>query len=381
MRKLMVAFFILWIGAVPALAVEKTANFLCLADIHFNPFAACGNQHPCVLILKLRAAPVMQWANLLAQYDTAPPHSRQDTNYTLLTAALAAAKKIAIAQQVKFVLVLGDFLAHDLRENYKFYSGDKTRSGYQVFVYKTLAFLTQQSAATFAQTNVYMAVGNNDSYQGDYLLTPKSVFFADATQLWSTLIQDKTNQAAMRKTAPIAGYYAVAIPNSDNMRLIVLDSTLFSNKARGRDIAAAAETQLTWLHTQLALAQQQHQKVFIAMHIPLSINIGELLPGYALKLVEFWDPHYAALFEQTLNEYATEITGILTGHLHVDWSQVLRFRLNEIPVLGTRSISPIYGGRPGFRVYTYSPITGRISDFVTYYSTLQDIHAWRGMKA
>src|SRR5579871_5438950 len=108
---------------------NNLANFLVLADIHFDPFVSCKNVKPCPLIEKLRQANASEWPKLLAVYDDESPRYRQDTNYPLLISALSAAKRAANAQQAKFVLVLGDFLGHEYRTYYKKYSADKHMMG------------------------------------------------------------------------------------------------------------------------------------------------------------------------------------------------------------------------------------------------------------
>ena len=156
--------------------VSTTYPFLTLADIHFDPFLGCHRVSPCPLIQKLQRADVSEWPAILKAGDNDPPQYKQDTNYALLTTSLAAVKAEAAIHHVQFVIVLGDFLAHEFRHRYKKFTHDRSRAHYQLFVKKTLTFVNNEIAHTFPNINVYSVVGNNDSYHGDYYSSPHDFF-------------------------------------------------------------------------------------------------------------------------------------------------------------------------------------------------------------
>src|SRR3990167_6608856 len=144
-----IIFFFFFVGFLANLALSQAfandanndhANFLVLSDIHFDPFIACHNIAPCPFIQKLRHASSNEWPMLFATYDSSQPQYQQDTNYLLLVSTLTAAKKRANEKEARFVLVLGDFLGHDFRDNYRKYTQDSSVSGYRSFVKKTLQF-------------------------------------------------------------------------------------------------------------------------------------------------------------------------------------------------------------------------------------------------
>ncbi|HEX4045922.1 MAG TPA: metallophosphoesterase [Gammaproteobacteria bacterium] len=387
--------------------------FLTIADIHFDPFMACQQStiRPCPILEQLRQAPASEWPAIFKQYDQSPPRFRQETNYALLLPVLAAAKQVAMMpagsrkrtgvcpaiesgvtfnknslqsgfsapilhetayqlddtsqpqQPVQFVLVLGDFLAHDFRMYYRKYSLDKSIAGYRAFVLKTLTFLNQQLAETFPDIDVYSVIGNNDSYQQDYISTPNGPFFKDAGALWASLVKDKVTRADMQRQFPAAGYYAVTLTPS--LRLIVLNSVLFSNKIFDKKIDIAAETELTWLQQQLEQANANKQKVMIAMHIPVSIDM--VVTGERwFALMELWQVKYKLRFEEILRQFSTELLGVFTGHLHADWNEVIKLPLSTpITINGTPSVSPIFGNDPGFKMYQYD-LSEKSLDFTTY---------------
>lgn len=369
-----------WGAVKPAsnIAVSpQTVHFVALADIHFDPYISCGFSRSCPLITKLRQAPASQWANIFSEYQKKPSSYLQDTNYPLLASALAASKNAADTTQAQFVLVLGDTMGHEFRSRYKKYSGDKSVDGFQAFARKTLEFITAQLQSAFPNKSVYMVVGNNDSYQGDYVTRVDGTFFQDAAVLWSSLIRDSSARASMQKQFPHAGYYAVTLPGQSNLRLIVLNSDLFSYKAKGRDIRKNALIEFAWLHAQLKEAKQNQQKVFIATHIPEGIDIYATLRTRLFRLISLWNKEYIDRFQNEINEFAPLIAGIFAGHLHSDWFQIMTSSSgSEVPITGVPSISPIFGNNPAFKVYAYTTNPIKLDNYVTYYYPLNNDGKW-----
>lgn len=353
----------------------KDEQILSLSDIHFDPFLSCRGQTTCPLIQSLRAAPVSAWPAILSKHDVSHPTYRRDSDYALLVSALAAAKQAAEKNNVKAVFVLGDFLAHDYRSLYKKYSHDRSRESYREFVRKTMTFLTAEIANTFPTINVYAVIGNNDSYRGNYRFDERGAFFSDTAQLFGSLIKDPANKAALRAEFPVGGYYAVNI--TPNTRLLVLNTVLFSTKAKTKDASEPANRELAWLHKQLLLAKEKKQYVMIAMHIPAGVDVYATLKYRVFRMIQFWNTEYTDQFEKELKEFSPQLVAIFAGHLHSDWFQMLRIdNRNTIPVTGTPSISPIYGNNPGFKIYQYSPMDGKLRNFETYYYPLNKNAKW-----
>jgi sphingomyelin phosphodiesterase acid-like 3 len=367
-----------------AFAEEKIASdkkdiaFLTLADIHFDPFVNCYDkgEKSCELIQLLRNAPAAKWPQILRENEKELSAYRQDSNYLLISSALTDARKNADSNHVKFILILGDFIGHDFRKYYQKYSGDQSYYGYQSFVRKSYEFISQQLGEAFPNQDIYVVVGNNDSYEKDYYTSPNSLFFTETGFLWSKLIKNK-NANIMRASYNKAGYYAVDLPGTDNqLRLIALNTVLFSTNARGKRIQNAANVELDWLHDQLALAKANHQKVLIAMHIPAGIDVYATLRIKLFTLIELWKKPYLERFEAELRQYAEQIAGIFAGHLHSDWFQILTFDQQEIPISGTPAISPIFGNNPGYKIYHYSLLTHQLKDYETFYYPLAESKAW-----
>ncbi len=117
----------------------------------------------------------------------------------------------------------------------------------------------------------------------------------------------------------------------------MLNTNVFSYKAKGENINQTAMQQLDWLHAQLQAAQNKKQTVLIAMHIPIGVDIYASLRFKLFTLMEFWKPTYLQRFQNELQQFAPRIAGIFAGHLHSDWFQILTFSSGEIPVTGSNT--------------------------------------------
>lgn len=341
-------------------------NFMAFSDIHFDPFISCTGNKPCSVIVKLHNADAGQWPKILAQYDVKPQEFKQDTGYRLLTSALLAIKQVADTSHPKFILLLGDSLGHEYREKYKRYAGDKG-VGYQEFVRKTYDFLIKQLTVTFPSTDIYFAVGNHDSYQGSYYTKASGQFFTEVAPLWASLIHDATTRASMQKQFSYAGYYTLQLAYPDNLRLIVLNTNIFSYKGKGKNLNALAMQELQWLHKTLQAAKNAHQKVFITMHIPQGVDIYATTHTRLFRLITLWKPVYIKQFENIMQQFAPEIAGVFAGHLHRNQFQVLTYdNKYEVPAVNVTSISPIFGNQPGFRVIAYFTHPLHFDDVYTY---------------
>lgn len=348
-------------------SVSHAASFVAVSDIHFNPYYACSkNVMPCPLVVKLRDTDSTQWEAVLQQYDAQKLAAYDDdTNYGLLQSALSALKITSKQISPKFVVILGDFLAHNYQENYHFYSGDPTQLGYQQFVKKTLQFLTAEINKTFPEIPVYPVVGNADSYGKDYAMLPQGLFFKEVAQLWKPLLHNQRSEKYFAQVFPVSGYYTVEPSPVKGMRIIVLDSVLFSPYAQSSDVEQAANQQLDWLAEQLKIAANKNQKVWFFMHIPVGIDAYKTA-RYPLHFIyEFWMPVYANKFLKLLDQYSPVIVGMFTGHTHMD-GFVLLGKNHQLSDSFVPAISPVFGNNSAFKIYRYDEKTFQTQDFIKY---------------
>jgi predicted MPP superfamily phosphohydrolase len=350
-----------------SLQVFATERYiLTLADIHFDPFSYCKSRN-CPLITKLKEADVKAWASLFKAENASISQLTQDTNYPLLISTLENAQQVVKQKDPDYILILGDFLGHDYRRKYCLYTHDNSLNGYRAFVYKTVQFLSQQIKAYFPAKNLYAAVGNNDTYQGDYISDPKGSFFKDIALLWQELLGNAAERKQFREQFSVAGYYALTLPGPVSARLIMLNSNYFSYLAKGSNVDQIAQQELNWLQMELAAAKAQKQKVILAMHIPQGVDLYATLHTPAFTIVNLWKKTYIDAYNALLATYAQEIMAILAGHLHADWYEAISLNGNDIvPQSGTPAVSPIYGTNPGFKIYTYAASRAELTSFMTY---------------
>lgn len=366
-----------------ALAVETTHvpnnRFFAISDIHFDPFASCEKSSgPCRLAKQLRSEGYRHWKNIFEADKTASLLGYyHDTDYILLKASLKKLQEMDRIEHPRFVIIGGDFLVHSFRDSYITYTGDTSGSGYQQFVKKTLQFLTEELNDTFPEIDIYPVVGNNDSYTDDYSVIPNGKFFHDVNEIWAPFMKEKENQLRFQKTFPIAGYYAVAVPDHEDQRIIVLDTVLFTAYDANKKNKGAAEKELSWLHQQLVAGVQHHRHLLLVFHIPFGIDIYSTLKNLSGHLEQFWQPEYTDLFEADMNHFSSVITGILPSHIHFDKFYKIKdnISVNFIP-----SISPILGNNPGFKIFTYDPNTFALKQFSAYFCVLKHNPDWRWKK-
>lgn len=377
-RLLFLCGFVLILGVsslVQAAQPVETQRFLSLSDLHFDPYLSC-NKRPCPLIQKLQAAPAAHWGRLLSRHDSSIPVYGKDSNYQLLLSSFAAAQKEGEAAKIQFVLILGDLLAHDYDKKYFKYADDKTQAGYARFVKKTLEFLNAELKQAFPQTDVYLLIGNNDSYEKDYSVVPEGAFLKDFSQVEASLINNRRNREEFLREFPHGGYYAVDAPSQSALRLVFLNSVLFSAKAKGPQLEQAAQAQIDWLQQELKMAAKKKQQVLIAMHIPTGIDVYTTLLT-PFSIVEFWKTAYSKRFLAEVQQASGQIMGVFQGHIHADAFQILSGPgQNALPFTGTPSISPIFGNNPAFKIYSYSLPGLKLVNFVTYYRSLNSSTQW-----
>jgi hypothetical protein len=351
------------------------ANFVALSDIHFDPFYTCKKDIiACPIIKQLVKTEPKYWAQVLAHYDGGAVSAyHNDTNYPLLKSTLAAASQMSKPKQPKFILILGDFLAHNYKINYQLYTGDLSQSGYETFVKKTMQFLTLQIQNAFPNASIYPVVGNNDSYGDDYEVVPSGRFFTDTATTWSSLLQGDPGTYA--QTFPLAGYYALSPVNAPQLRLIVLNTVLFAKKGDAATQKAALQ-ELNWLQEQLEAASKQQQKVWLVAHIPVGINVYTTLKSVNKQIDPFWLDSYTHIFQNILTQYSPIITAIMTSHIHMDGFQIISAP-KPIPNSVVSAVSPMFGNNPSFKIYTYSLENLELQDFATYYLNERARNDWQ----
>jgi len=348
---------------------KECVSLFTLSDIHFDPFSSSQSHHkPCPLIHSLEEHSVSSWPAIFSKMAPNYQVMGKDTNFSLLNTMLKVGKKIAHQENTTFILMLGDILGHQYKKKYFDYADHPSQKKYQLFVRKTFNFINQELQKNFYPLVIYPVVGNNDSYHQDYQLIANGDFYSDFPKFWPSLI-NFSHQPTLKE----AGFYAIDLPKHPALKLISLNSVLFSRNAKGQHLHQTAINQLNWLEKELIKVKSKHQQAIIALHIPPSVNIHLGNRIHLFNLMELWHPEYKTQFEQILNRFPF-IIAIFAGHLHIDWSSLWKLKKNHVWILGTPSISPIFGNHPSFKNYSFCSTSTKTIEFTTYYfSTITSI--------
>jgi hypothetical protein len=180
-------------------------------------------------------------------------------------------------------------------------------------------------------------------------------------------------------------------PTLHGFRIVSLNTVFWSNKYRSTDFnkgcatveSAAASALLAWLESQLAEAEQAHEKVWLMFHIPPGIDGwasthpsggGSEANGAPAKscvdsIVPMWVPERTASFEKLLDRYHGMVLASFAGYTHVDSFMLIGAESDaRQSVLINPAISPVYDQNPGFRIVDFRG-DGTLADQTTYYLT------------
>jgi hypothetical protein len=236
--------------------------------------------------------------------------------------------------------------------------------------------LTQRIREQFPRIPIYPALGNEDSYCGDYQLQPKGEFLRRTANTWKGLFGNGNDEQAFMQTFPTGGYYTAPAPGSSKHRVVVLNTVFFSTDYRnqcGDPKDDPGGDQLSWLASQLKNAAVKGEKVWLLYHIPYGIDAynSVLATGgnTVEKVVSLWQPDYMEKFLILLDQYRDTIASMLAGHTHMDY-----FRMGLSGEIGrssafllvTPGISPIFGNNPGLHVLSYDRKAFSLLDYTTH---------------
>lgn len=357
------------------LAIAAPNHFISISDIHFDPYVSCVSLKSCRLIEKLTKTPISEWDRLLASANkTTQQLYGQDMSYPLLLSFINVLKEKNATYKPNFVLLLGDSLAHLFKQRFQAITTLDTQH-YQRFVNKTLKFTAFKLKQAFPNVPIYPVVGNNDSYHEHYYTMPGGTFFPETATVWVDLLKNKVNKKQFVQSFSKLGYYVITPPQTHHSKIIVLNSNVFSIKAKGpskQSLRKAANLQLDWFRQTLENAKKKHEKVWIAFHLPLGIDPYTTIKKG--KIIPYWQDEFKTTFLTILERYALSdphfIQGIFSGHIHADTFQLIGKNKSFYTFASlTPSISPVIGSNPGFKIYKFNDAF-ELTNFKVFYLNL-----------
>ena len=329
--------------------------FLMLSDIHFDPYAAPR-------IMEELGAPLRPGCQTSAFGAFAKFGS--DTNYVLLKSALDHAAATAAAGRFHFdyVMVTGDFLAHNFDTRYGECVGGGDEA-YRKFASDTIRFVDGMIAQALPGVPVFAALGNNDSDQGDYS-EPSRFFLQNVGQEWSRMwgeVPTEIRGAALASFGR-AGNYALPHPTVRNHELVILNTNWWgdSHASACSEMDPDPGGQLQWLADVLGRVKSAGGTATLIMHIPPGIDAMKSSTG----------PPRSLWTESCTQKLIAELTNfpvreIYAGHIHRDDFRLVRDPegrpLCTVHILP--SISPVYLNQPAVEVGWYDKGSGELQDY------------------
>lgn len=216
----------------------------------------------------------------------------------------------------------------------------------------------------FPDTPIVYTFGNNDSFvsnYGPFLSADKQSPLQIAQTLWpqqqeeggfvwaKSQCQHPADYPCVIASEAEDGYYSAYL--ADNLRVITLNTILFSSKVHAEAALQAAQQQLRWLAKQLQDAHQHEESVLLLMHIPPGNQVFQYF--WSWSTLAFWRDAELQEFLRLVDVYHSEIMGILAGHTHKDELKIIRDKAHHVltGVYMSGSLATIVGNAPSIRSY------------------------------
>ena len=341
-----------------SLSVGKNeGTFLMLSDIHFDPFSGLNPR----TFAQLKSHPVKDWQSIFQSAENQVVSSDgKDTNYSLLASAIDAAKNSG--WQCDYVLMMGDYLAHNFSQQYRTYQPGG--AGYQEFAVKTLVFVNRMIQQGFPHIPVYGALGNNDSTTDDYA-APGGALLEALDKEWKVI---STNKKAS-KDFLAGGYYTIPHPTVPNSEFVVLNTAFLSERFVHPSSASEKDQaliQLKWLDLKLNQLTAEHKTATLIMHIPPGIDAFESSkPGECSMPTPLWKRPYLDSFLTIIGNHEDILRDSFAGHTHVDDFRVFTSATGD-PFMQMHiapSISREHHNNPAFEIGVYDKSNGALLDY------------------
>lgn len=322
-------------GALGAIAPQRppvarpdgTPQWLVASDIHLDPFDRSPD----------------------------PANYGSDTNPALFRSALSAMTREVPKPSV--VVLPGDFLVHGFPKKAGQNGAQPTAAAIA-----TMRTIARGFARAYPQAQFAIALGNNDAPCGDYRSDAEDPYLKAVARIWAPMIDRHGSAPRFTSAFDRGGYYTVALP-ADRLRLVVLNTVLFSSEYRGScggDARHAAARELAWLRATLRATPAGTRNVAM-MHVPPGFDPFATEVSRGFVPWPFLDAHDGPALLQALSDPANHVAYAIAGHAHR-----FDFRLDQrVPILVFGSISPVYHNNPAFYGLRIGP-TGSLRDLAIY---------------
>ena len=360
------------LASVFAFVLAAAQPWIVLSDLHFDPFTQPR------LVDRLATAPPERWRAIFATGEaTAPSGTGSDTNDALLESTLDGAH--AAVPDPRVVIIDGDFLAHGFRAKFDRTAKVHDDTAYRSFVDKTIGFLAWELQTAFPRARLLPAIGNNDSYCGDYQSTPHDAFLARMGADFAASVGAGDPSAFITQFST-GGYYTVPLPVG-NAQAIVLNDVFWSanyKNACGDPKADPGGDELGWLQaTQTAMPSGT--PVWIIAHIPPGVDVFSTLHATSgSSPVMFLADRFNSEFLTSLDSRSAVVMSI-AAHTHMNGFRIIGPDAStpRAPMLVVPSVSPSLGNAPSFTVVDVDASVAWVVDQQVYIlSKIKDAWMW-----
>ena len=357
-------------------AVAK--DFLSISDIHFNPLEICedsANSNCVLLIEELHASDANSWGMVFKKYYQTNKITiyGKNTNYLLFNSLLEEIKNQSSKKKFEFVIVLGDFLAHYFIQNYNKYTKQMPKNKYdniEIFIDKTMQYIAFELKNSIGKnTEIFPVLGNNDSSIDNYNVDnpKKSNFYKNLQVTWG-----KLNKSVLNSSPFLKGGYYIADTGLSNLKIIALNTNIFSINAKSQDninLKNMAIDQLQWLEN--IFKKNTKDNFLIVSHIPSGVDAytTAIRIEKSKDKISFWsskDYNIENNYLKIISNYSNNINGIFVGHTHHDGFQILNQELGLYTV-SVPSVSPVHFNNPSFKIFSMNDANSLENSETNYY--------------
>lgn len=364
-------------GSVPEKALAETGEgrIVLVSDIHFNPF------YDAAIVPELMKTNYRNWHRVFGKSRLKEPSKLgEETNFPLFISAMKRMK--ITCPQPDFILFSGDTLAHDFKEKFSKFSS--SHDEFRRFVEKVYNFISYQMNVFLPGVPIYLTLGNNDGWNGDYEIPPGGGFLHRSADIFfKSWVKGKAaNKLQFEGTFLKGGNYVIELAKTGNVSLIVTNSVYFSSRNSYRD---EGWEQLKWLRSELSAAQTAGRKVWIIMHIPPGVDVRSSV-NHPESPKLYWDEStrssedrtYLQDFTHLMVQHGDIVKGVFAGHSHMDHFRLVRHSgggeagafVHICPAL-----SPEFKNNASFEVLYYARETLALEDYETHYYD-QNLREW-----
>ncbi|NCC51358.1 MAG: hypothetical protein EOM20_09095 [Spartobacteria bacterium] len=323
-----------------------------LSDMHMSPFASA------FIVGQLLASGVDAWDAILAGatngYYTADATGETPATPMMFNSALTNA--FAACPRPDAVIIPGDFGYYNFETLYSTLTGDPNTNNWKTLFIKMMEYMLLKVNQTFPDVPVYCALGNNDTFLGDYNIAAGGAFLAaSAPVLFNYGLSNVSDYISFLATYTNAGCYSASFGNGE---MVVLETTFLSINYPGG--SEEGSNQLAYLENSLSTIAAQSKPAWVVQHIPPGVDgygtWSHWRTGGTDTVSCDWKEQFIGPYNQIIADYRDTVKGIFCGHYHERGWQIANDPATSNATVGIQVMNGLlfnHGNNAGFTVMTY----------------------------